>query len=229
MNQKPTVNSIFREFGNAYKKNQPHLTLQKKKVIRSIQICRTEENGGRIEKCDSCDHTVTFYNSCRNRHCPQCQNMKKEKWVLDRKKDILPFTYFHVVFTLPDSLNEIVFRNKRILFNLLFKSSKETLLSISKDGKYFGADIGFFSIFHSWGQKLNAHPHLHCVVPGGGFSKDNNKWKHVKYDYLAPVKIVKKRFRSIFLKALFVAWQLVFSIARDISLQYVLQFRIPSP
>jgi hypothetical protein len=202
MNQKPTVNSIFREFGNAYKNNYPNLTFQVEKVIRSIQICRTEENGGRVEQCNFCGNTVTFYNSCRNRHCPQCQNMKKERWVLDRKKDILPFTYFHVVFTLPDSLNEIVFRNKRIIFNLLFNSSKETLLSISKEEKYFGADIGFFSILHTWGQKLNAHPHLHCVVPGGGFSKRKNKWIHARYDYLVPVEVVKKRFRSIFLRGL---------------------------
>ncbi len=199
MNQKATINILFRELGDAYKKKYPAITLQDKKVIRAIQICRTEDNGGRIQQCDACGYTVTLYNSCRNRHCPQCQNMKKEKWILDRKKDILPFTYFHAVFTLPDLLNPIVFRNKKQIFNLLFNASKKTLLSVSKEEKYFGADIGFFSILHTWGQKLNLHPHIHCVVPGGGFSTTKGKWIHSRQNYIVPVQVLKKRFRSLFL------------------------------
>ncbi len=199
---RPTVNAIFREYGSDYRKEYSPLTLPENKVIRSLQICRTEELGGRIEECDHCGHKVILYNSCRNRHCPQCQNMKKEKWIHDRKKEVLPFTYFHIVFTLPNELNNIIWKNKRILFNLMFRTAKETLLSASAEEKYLGADIGFFAILHTWGQLLNAHPHLHCVVPGGGFSQKKQKWIHAPYNYLLPVSVLKKRFRSLFLQEL---------------------------
>lgn len=171
MNCSTTVNEIFRAYSNSYLQTYPKASLQERKVLRSIEICRTEALGGRIEECDYCGYKIILYNSCRNRHCPQCQSMKKEKWILERKNEVLPFTYFHIVFTLPDTLNPIVIRNKKIIYNLMFRICKETLLSVSIDEKYFGADIGFFSILHTWGQKLNLHPHLHCVVPGGGYSK----------------------------------------------------------
>lgn len=202
MNSKPTVNEIFREYNRSYLLKHPETTLHKRKVLRSIEICRTEALGGRVEKCGNCGHNIILYNSCRNRHCPLCQSMKKEKWILERKNEILPFTYFHMVFTLPDVLNPIVVRNKRIIYNLMFDKCRETLLSVSADEKYFGAGIGFFSILHSWGQKLNLHPHLHCVVPGGGYSEKKQKWIHAPNNYFVPVQVLKMRFRSLFLQAL---------------------------
>jgi hypothetical protein len=201
---RPTINHTFRLHGAAYREKHPYMSSHERKVMRAIEACRTEELGGRIETCDTCGHTITLYNSCRNRHCPQCQNMKKEKWILERKTEILHFTYFHIVFTLPDALNPIVFhsKNKKIIFDLMFKTCKETLLSISAEEKYFGADIGFFAILHTWGQKLNPHPHLHCVVPGGGFSQSKQKWIYSPNNYFVPVQVLKMRFRSLFLAGL---------------------------
>src|SRR4030042_3116113 len=173
--QKNTVNNVFREYAQEYiKKYDPDSYT--KKIIRAIINCRTEALGGHIQKCDHCGDEITLYNSCRNRHCPQCQFMKKEKWILDRKDDVLPYQYFYVVFTLPDKLNPIVYRNKKKIYKILFDKTKETLISVSGDEKYFGAKIGFFSILHTWGQKLNLHPQVHWVVPGGGYRQDKDKW-----------------------------------------------------
>jgi hypothetical protein len=155
---KPTINNLFRIYGNLYRQRNPNLPLLERKVMRSIEACRTEILGGRIEACNNCNHEYILYNSCRNRHCPQCQFMKKEKWILERKNEVLPFTYFHIVFTLPHELNQIVIKNKKIMYDLLFQKCKETLLSIMKDEKFLGADIGFFAILHTWCQKLNFHP-----------------------------------------------------------------------
>ena len=202
MSRAATINDIFREHSGTYIKKHPQTSLHKRKVISSIQNCRTEVLGGRVEECDSCGHSVVLYNSCRNRHCPQCQSMKKEKWIIERKNEVLPFTYFHIVFTLPDSLNPIVVRNKRAVYNLMFDVCRETLLSVSADEKYFGADIGFFSILHTWGQKLNLHPHLHCVVPGGGYSEKKQKWIYAPNNYFVPVEVLKRRYRSLFLQGL---------------------------
>lgn len=199
--ERATVNSIFREYGSEFiqSHNVSHYT---QKVIRAIADCRTENLGGHIQRCDSCGNEITVYNSCRNRHCPQCQFMKKEEWVQKKKNDILPFQYFHTVFTIPDALNPIVYRNKRIVYKLLFDAVKETLLSAAEDEKYFGAKIGFFSILHTWGQKLNLHPHIHAVVPGGGYDAKKDKWKSAPQGYLIPVEVLKKRFRSLFLTGL---------------------------
>ncbi len=197
-----TVNEIFRRHGQSYLLNHPQISLHERKVMRSIQICRTEALGGRVEECEHCGHKVVLYNSCRNRHCPQCQSMKKERWILERKNEVLPFTYFHIVFTLPDSLNPIAIRNKKAIYTLMFDVCRRTLLSVSSDEKYFGADIGFFSILHTWGQKLNHHPHLHCVVPGGGYSIKKQKWIHAPNNYFVPVQVLKMRFRSLFLQEL---------------------------
>ena len=202
MHSVPSINQIFGQYQNEYLKKFPSTTAFERKIIHLLTACRTEELGARVYKCDSCNHTEVLYNSCRNRHCPQCQNMKKEKWIHERQKEILPFTYFHVVFTLPNELNPIAYRNKKIIYKLLFDACKETLLSVGADEKYFGADIGFFSILHTWGQKLNLHPHLHCVVPGGGYSKTKDKWIKAPNNYLLPVKVLKMRFRSLFLTKL---------------------------
>jgi len=197
-----SVNEIFRVYGEAYRENHPDLLVHIKKVMRAIELCRTEALGGRRESCDSCGFTQILYNSCRNRHCPQCQMMKKEKWVLEKKKDVLPFQYFHVVFTLPHELNPIVIRNQSAIYNLMFKKVKETLLSVALDKKYFGAEIGFFSILHTWGQKLNLHPHLHCAVPGGGYVLNKDKWKQCSKDFFLPVDVLKPKFQYNLLMAL---------------------------
>ncbi len=197
----PTVNSIFREYTSEFLSSHV-ISNHTKKVIRAITNCRTEALGGHIQECDNCGEKIIMYNSCRNRHCPQCQFMKKEKWIIDRTNDVLPFQYFHIVFTIPGKLNPIVYRNKKIIYKLLLDASKETLLSISEDEKYLGAKIGFFSILHTWGQKLNLHPHVHCVVPGGGYIAKKNKWIRSPKDYLVPVKVLNKRFRSLFLTGL---------------------------
>ena len=193
-----TINDIFREFGKEYIKSRK-LSVRARKVIHDILFCRTEALGGRTDKCDNCGYVSVYYNSCRNRHCPQCQFIKKEEWILAKQKDILPFQYFHAVFTLPDKLNPIVIRNKKLIYTLLFQSVKQTLLSVSSEDKYLGAKIGFFSILHTWGQKLNLHPHLHCVIPGGGYSEKKNKWISCSKDYLLPIEVLRVRFRSIFL------------------------------
>ncbi len=194
-----TVNEIFQEYGEEYRKQNPFLTIHEKKTMRAIEICRTEVLGGYVKVCDNCGNTIKRFHSCRNRHCPQCQFMKKEKWIESKKKEIFPFQYFHVVFTLPDKLDSIVLRNKKKVYKLLFDKVKETLLTVSEEEKYFGAKIGFFSILHTWGQKLNLHPHLHCVVPGGGYSDKEKKWIKSPKNYLFPVEVLRMRFRSLFL------------------------------
>lgn len=199
---KRTINDIFRDNEERYRRLNPHTSLPERKVIRSISLCRTDEIGARIEKCDTCGHRIILNNSCRNRHCPQCQNLKKEEWIAARKSEVLPVTYFHIVFTVPHILNELIWKNKKLLFNLMFRISKETLLSIAAEEKYFGADIGFFSVLHTWGQKLNQHPHIHCVFPGGGFSTKGGTWVHVPNDYFAPIDVVKARYRDLFIQNL---------------------------
>jgi len=202
MSSSITVNDIFRRYGPTYRQLHPNLSIPERKAMRAIEICRTEVLGGRVEECDCCGHKVILYNSCRNRHCPQCQFMKKEQWILDRKNEVLPFTYFHVVFTLPDELNQIVIKNRRLIYNLMFEKCREARLSVSIDKTYFGARIGFFVILHTWGQKLNQHNHLHCVVPGGGYSETKKKWIQAPDNFLVPVQVLKMRFRSLFLKEL---------------------------
>ncbi|MCK5615318.1 IS91 family transposase [Candidatus Pacearchaeota archaeon] len=198
---KITVNDIFRDYAHLYAKTN-RVTDYEQSVIRAIISCRTEAQGGRVEQCDHCGHTVTLYNSCRNRHCPLCQFLKKEKWVIDKKNDVLPFQYFHAVFTIPDELNPLVYRNRRRLYKFLFDIVKQTLQLVSEDTKYFGARTGFFSILHTWGQKLNLHPHIHCVIPGGGYAPEKKKWITAKKNYLLPIAVLKRRFRSLFLTGL---------------------------
>jgi hypothetical protein len=197
-----TINEIFRRFGHEYLKTHPQTSVRERKVLKDIADCRTPELGGRIEECDHCGYKLVYYNSCRNRHCPQCQFLKKEEWIREKQNELLPFQYFHGVFTLPDKLGKIIYRNRRIMFNLLFTTARDTLLSVCKEKKYLGAQIGFFAILHTWGQQLNLHPHLHCVIPGGGFSQAKNKWITCHKNYLLPVEVLKRRFRSLFLKRL---------------------------
>lgn len=170
------------------------------KVIRNIKNCRTERLGKHLRKCEKCDWTETSYNSCRNRHCPKCQFLKKAKWVDERVQELLPCPYFHVVFTLPAALNPLILRNKRLAYDLLFKASSETLTEVGKRRKNLGATPGFIGVLHTWGQTLIDHPHIHYIVPGGGLN--DGKWIPTKRKYLFPVKILSQVFRGKFLQAL---------------------------
>jgi uncharacterized protein (UPF0212 family) len=170
---------IFRAYAPAYIKEHP-LPKRIMKVINAIVQCRTAALGGHVERCEACGYERTFYNSCRNRHCPKCGSLAKERWLISRKKDVLPITYFHVVFTIPDLLNHLTLLNQRILYTLLFRSGTETLLTLGRDKQHLGARIGILATLHTWGQNLTDHPHLHCIVTGGGLSEDKKTWKYPK-------------------------------------------------
>jgi hypothetical protein len=161
------VADIFRAYGPLYRKSHK-LPVRYLRVMRAIEICRTSELGGHKYKCDTCGSFQISYNSCRNRHCPKCQGLDKERWLEARKKEVLPTHYFHAVFTLPENLRPLSLRNQKVSYNILFKAVAETLKKLSKDPKHIGAEIGFISVLHTWSQTLIDHPHIHCIVPGGG-------------------------------------------------------------
>jgi hypothetical protein len=167
--------------------------------MRAIEICRTAELGGHVDECDTCGHISVSYNSCRNRHCPKCQFLRKEQWLEARKEDLLPIPYFHVVFTIPDELNPLALRNRRTLYGILFRSASETLMELGRDPKHLGAQIGFIGILHTWGQNLMDHPHIHCIVSGGGLSPDGQKWVPSRNKFFLPVKVMSRLFRGKFL------------------------------
>ena len=169
------------------------------RAISSIQYCKTVSLGGHIYECDECGETTIAYNSCRNRHCPKCQTYAKELWIYERSKSLLPTHYFHMVFTVPEQLNSLILFNQKELYSILFSSVSETLLELAKDKKYLNADIGFITVLHTWGQNLMNHPHIHCIVPGGGLSLDKSKWIKSKQKFFIPVKVLSRKFRGKFL------------------------------
>lgn len=189
---------IFQQYGSDYRKKFK-LPLNQLKAMSSIEACRTSYLGGHIYECDTCGEIKISYNSCRNRHCPKCQGLTKEIWLEDRKQDLMPIRYFHVVFTIPEELNEITLRNNKVVYSILFRAASETLLELSRDPKRLGAQIGLITILHTWGQNLMYHPHLHCIVTGGGLSLDGTKWIHSKKKFLIHVKVLSKKFRGKFL------------------------------
>jgi hypothetical protein len=191
------LQDIIEEYAEEYF-DRYHLPLHHFKVLKAIERCRTAAMGGHVEECDECGHVKVSYNSCRNRHCPKCQKLNSERWIERRKEQLLPVQYFHAVFTLPDLLNPIVRFNQRELYGLLFKAASETLLELARDKKYLGAEIGFTAVLHTWGQTLVDHPHLHCIIPGGGLSPDG-KWIHAKQDFFIPVKVLSRKFKGKFL------------------------------
>lgn len=193
--------TIVRRFGKAFCAAHP-LTRAALRVMRAIEVCRTAVLGGHVEQCDHCSHTRIAYNSCRNRHCPKCQNPERARWVEERKAELLPVEYFHVVFTLPEAIARIAFYNPRVVYGLLFRIAAETLLTIARDPKHLGAGIGFFAILHTWGQNLLHHPHVHCVVPGGGLSADRSRWISCRPGFFLPVRVLSRLFRRLFLEAL---------------------------
>lgn len=199
---KPTVEmaDIFREHGAAYQKTQG-LSYDQIKAMHAIMNCRTSVLGGHKSTCDNCGVDEISYNSCRNRHCPKCQTIRKLKWITDRESELLPVPYFHVVFTLPHELNSLILSNKEKLYDLLFKAASKTLLAFGHDTKRLGGELGAIMVLHTWGQTLSLHPHIHCIVPGGALTPEN-KWVSAKSNYLFPVKAMAKLFRTYYLKAL---------------------------
>ena len=192
---------IFRQHGPAYRAAHP-LPLSQLRVMRAIEVCRTAALGGHVESCSQCDHTRISYNSCRNRHCPKCQNRERAQWLESRKAEVLPVEYFHVVFTLPEELARIAFSNKEVVYGILFRAASETLLTIARDPQHLGGEIGFFAMLHTWGQNLLHHPHLHCVVPGGGLAPDSQRWISCRPGFFLPVRVLARLFRRLFLQAL---------------------------
>jgi hypothetical protein len=208
------VADIFRLFGAAYRQVYgTQMPLRQWRAMRAIGVCRTAVLGGHVEACDVCGAVRNSYNSCRNRHCPKCQCLAKERWIEDRKQDLLPVPYFHVVFTLPEELRPLALRNQKAVYNLLFKAASETLLTLARDPKHLGAQIGFTAILHTWTQTLMDHPHLHCIVPCGGLSLDGKRWIAGSTRFFIPIQVLSALFRGKFLAHLKTAYkkdQLIF-------------------
>ena len=192
---------IFRQHGAAYRQLNP-LPLYQLRLMRAIEICRTAALGGHIEQCDHCQQQRYWYNSCRNRHCPKCGSLARARWLHQREADLLPVPCFHVVFTLPEAIAAIAFQNKKIIYDLLFRTSMETLSTIARDPQHLGAEIGFFGVLHTWGQNLLHHPHVHYVIPGGGISPDHDRWVSCRPGFFLPVRVLSDLFRGLFLDSL---------------------------
>ena len=197
------VADIFRGHGSAWRDaNRGRVSLGQMKVMSAIERCRTAALGGHVARCEDCAHEVIAYNSCRNRHCPKCQGAAARRWLAEREAELLPVPYYHVVFTLPAAIGDIAYQNKAVIYDLLFKASSETMLTIAADPKHLGAEIGFIAILHTWGQNLLHHPHLHCVVPGGGLSADGERWISCRPGFFLPVRVLSRLFRRLFLAQL---------------------------
>ena len=197
------VADIFRQYGAAYRSHHAMaLRPEQRRVMRAIELCRTKELGGHVAECLDCGHQQISYNSCRNRHCPKCQSQESARWLAERQAELLPVPYFHVVFTLPDELSPLALQNKRVIYNLLFGSVSTTLRRIAVDAQHLGAEIGFLAVLHTWGQQLQLHPHLHCVVPGGGLSPDGQQWKSCRSGFFLPVRVLARLLRRLFLEGL---------------------------
>jgi hypothetical protein len=201
------VADIIRTAGNSFIEcNRDHLAWPHLKVLRAIRDCRTAALGGHIDRCARCDYQAISYNSCRNRHCPKCQVRARENWVAKQAADLLPVPYFHVVFTLPHELSAVALQNKRAVYNLLFHAAAQTLLEVATDPMHLGAEIGFLAVLHTWGQNLQHHPHIHCIIPAGGLSPDHSRWIRSPPGFFLPVRVLSAVFRGKFsdgLKRLF--------------------------
>jgi hypothetical protein len=197
------VADVFRHFGEAFRQRHgASLSSAQRRVMTAIELCRTAALGGHIEQCDRCDHRRISYNSCRDRHCPKCQSLDRAKWLEKRQSELLDVPYFHVVFTLPAPVAAIAYQNKEQVYDILFRTTSETLRTIAADPKHLGAEIGFFSVLHTWGSSLTHHPHLHIVVAGGGLSPDGTRWISCRPNFFLPVQVLSRLFRRLFLKAL---------------------------
>ena len=194
---------IFRRHGAAWRAaNEGHVSLAQRRVMTAIEICRTAELGGHVERCEDCGATRIAYNSCRNRHCPKCQWRAAEAWLAAREAELLPVPYFHVVFTLPAAVGAIAYQNKAKVYGLLLAAAAATLSTIAADPKHLGAAIGITAVLHTWGQNLDHHPHVHCIVPGGGISADGQRWVRCRPNFFLPVRVLSRLFRRLFLQGL---------------------------
>lgn len=195
------VADILRAYGDEYRRTHKPSSAQQR-VMRHLEACRTVSLGGHRDTCEKCGHVRISYNSCRDRHCPKCQGLKRAEWLDARKQRLLPVPHFHVVFTIPDELNPLALRNKRAIFDLLFDTASRTLSQLAADPKHLGAEIGFTGILHTWGQNLLFHPHLHILVAAGGLTPDAQRWAATRSDFFLPVKVLGRLFRGKFLGAL---------------------------
>ncbi|MFZ4702196.1 MAG: IS91 family transposase [Candidatus Methylumidiphilus sp.] len=201
------VADIFRQVGPSYRKDHASAMSQGQgRVMSAIEQCRTVALGGHVEQCDSCRHQRIAFNSCRNRHCPKCQSLVRAQWLEDRQKELLPVEYFHVVFTVPQEIAAIAYQNKAVVYDILFRTTAETLRTIAGDAKHLGAEIGFIAILHTWGQNLMHHPHLHCVVPGGGITPNGERWVSCRPGFFLPVRVLSRLFRRLFIAQLQLAF-----------------------
>jgi Putative transposase/Transposase zinc-binding domain len=201
------VADVLRRHGAAYRDaHTGHLSGGQRRVMGAIEACRSATLGGHVEQCDGCGQIRIAYNSCRNRHCPKCQGLARAAWLADRQADLLPVPYFHVVFTMPAPIAEIAFQNKAVVYTILFAAAAETLRIIAADPKHLGAEIGLVAVLHTWGQNLHHHPHVHCVVPGGGPSADRTRWVGCQPGFFLPVKVLSRLYRRLFLTRLLAAF-----------------------
>jgi hypothetical protein len=199
---------IFRRHGDAYRRSHDgHLGRVERRVMSAIELCRTAALGGHVEACSDCGLVRCAYNSCRNRHCPKCQGQARADWLAARQAELLPVPYFHVVFTLPAPVGEIAFQNKAAVYAILFRAATDTLRTIAADPKHLGAEIGLVAVLHTWGQNLHHHPHVHCVVPGGGPSPDGTRWIGCRPGFFLPVRVLSRLFRRLFLDTLRTAFE----------------------
>jgi hypothetical protein len=197
------VADVFRRYGEDYRrKHGASMSGEQRRVMTAIEVCRTAALGGHLERCDQCSYERNCFNSCRDRHCPKCQSLARAQWIENRQAELLDCPYFHVVFTVPEEIAAIAYQNKDVVYGILFHVTAETLKTIATDPKHLGAEIGFFAVLHSWGQNLMFHPHLHCVVPGGGLSADGQHWVRCRARFFLPVRVLSRLFRRLFLEAL---------------------------
>jgi hypothetical protein len=208
------VADVFRHFGQAFRdQHGASLSRARRRAMAAIENCRTAALGGHVERCGDCGHQRVAYNSCRNRNCPKCQGLARAQWLEDRQAELLDAPYFHVVLTVPDEIAVIAFQNQVVVYDILFRAVSETLTRIAADPKHLGAEIGFLAVLHTWGQNLMHHPHLHCLVPGGGIAPDGQSWIACKPGFFLPVRVLSRMFRGLFLHYLekaFSAGQLKF-------------------
>jgi hypothetical protein len=197
------VGDIFRDNAPRYKRTEKgHLSLEQLKVISAITRCRSAQLGGHQLHCSHCETDTIAYNSCRNRHCPKCQSSAAKRWLEARQSQLLSVDYYHVVFTLPAEVAQLAFYNKADVYGLLFSAASQTLMTIARDKKHLGADIGATMVLHTWGSSMTHHPHVHCIVPGGGISHDKGHWQSCKKGFFLPVKVLSRLFRRLFVEGL---------------------------
>jgi hypothetical protein len=202
------VADVVRAYGPAYLEAfGDRLSPEQRRVLRDLVRCRTAELGGHVEACERCGHRRIAYNSCRNRHCPKCQAAARAHWLAERAAELLPVEYFHLVVTLPDEVAALALQNPRVIYGLLFRASAETILQIAADPAHLGAEVGFLAVLHTWGQNLHLHPHVHCVVPGGGLAPGGDRWVASRPGFFLPVKVLSRVFRGKFLTQLEAAFQ----------------------